>query len=169
MPCYKIKRGTQFDHAVKEHFALRPKWEVVSNRVSDLLGEKITRMAFDPRKLRIDITELKKEENRKLFKKDGYLKANLKKAKELQKRYQEIIAEEGLTDFLDLGLIHFMYGVMRYRGESMEMFRTSENDIYYKTDFDLEKRSKGMVESISEVEYHEVYLSEIKKQETASV
>ncbi|PWA08627.1 hypothetical protein DCC39_14400 [Pueribacillus theae] len=161
--CFKIKRGTVYDKAAKEHFELLPKWKNVFSRLSDLLEEEITKMAFSPHILRLDPSEFTKEENKKLFRKDGVLKSNTNKAKNLFKDYQKIIEEEGLSKFEELRHINFIYGVMRMRHQHLESFRTSENDIYYKADFDLEKKTNGLVIPISEIEYEEKYLEELKK------
>lgn len=162
--CFVIKRGTDYDKAVKKHFELRPKWENVFNRVSELLGQKIERMAFDTKQLFVDYFDLS-DDNKQLFTKDGRLKRNLNKSKEIHREYLRIIKDEGLTDFMELGRINFIYGVMRMQGQELEYFATLENDIYYKADFDLEKRSNGNVIPISEVEYQETYLNELKRRE----
>lgn len=160
--CFKIKRGTDFDKAVKEHFELLPKWSSVFTKVGELLGESITKLAFTSENLYIDINEVKSPDNRKLFKNDGSLKGNLKRAKELLQQYRNILDAEGLKNFQELRYINFAYGVMRTRGQHLESFRTSENDIYYKADFDLETKTHGLVEPITEIEYQEKYLEELK-------
>lgn len=162
--CFKIKRGTDYDKAVKKHFELLPLWNKVYREVSKLLGENITKLAYSTEELYIDPTELTKPENKKLFTKEGKLKANLKKAKTIREEYKKIIEQLGLTEYEELRFINFAFGVMRTRGQQMEMFRTSENDIYYKTDFDLERKTEGLVIPISEIEYQEKYLDELKKQ-----
>ncbi|WP_063562915.1 hypothetical protein [Paenibacillus sp. O199] len=173
MKYYKIKRGTKYDQAVKKHFELNNQWKQVYGKLSEALGEKITKMAQHPKFLTIDPTELTKEENQKAFKKDGSLKGNSKKAKEIGEKYKQIIEECGLADYENLGTINFIYGVMRYQGETLKTFRTSEFDLYYKADFDIDERSKrtnsgeSLVEEITEIEYTEKYLEEIKKKEVA--
>ncbi len=132
---------------------------------TDLSGEEITRIVFDPNNLIIVPRELTNEDNKKLFTKYGHLKKNLKRSKELRNSYIKIIKRTGLSEFNDLSRINFIYGVMRTAGQKLESFRTTENDIYYKADFDLEKRSGGLVIPISEIEYQETYLNEIKKRE----
>lgn len=88
--------------------------------------------------------------------------------------YKEIIEEVGLANYKELRVINFIHGVMRYAGEEMSSFVTSENDIYYEADFDLEKRSartsngESLVIPITEIEYQEKYLEEIKKTKQAS-
>jgi hypothetical protein len=163
--CFKIKPGTNYDKEVKRHFALLPKWGNVFDKVGELLGEKITQMALSTDELYLDISELKKEDNKKLFTKDGKLKKSSKGAKQILDNYKAIIKTEGLEDFQELRFINFSYGVMRLRGQKLESFRTSEDDIYYKADFDLEKKTDGMVIPISQIEYEEKYLEELKKQE----
>lgn len=161
--CFKIKRGTDFDKAVKKHFSLLPRWNNVYSRVGKLLGENITKLALVKDELCIDYSELTKEENKKMFKKDGTLRANLKSSKQLMNLYRDVIEEEGLSEFEELRRINFSYGVMRTSGQRLESFRTSEADIYYKADFNLEKRTGGLVVPITEVEYEEKYLEELKK------
>ncbi|MBX4152419.1 hypothetical protein [Paenibacillus lautus] len=173
MRYYRITRGTRYDQAVKKHFELNKHWKQVYGRLSEELGETITKLVQHPKRLTIDPTELTKEENKKAFKKDGSLKGNSKKAKEIAELYKSIIEEAGLTEYESLGTINFIYGVMRYQGETLKTFRTSEFDLYYKADFDIIERSKrtngeSLVEEITEVEYTEKYLEEIKKQEEAA-
>jgi hypothetical protein len=163
--CFKIKRGTDFHKAIESHFKLRNKWKNVTDKLSELLGETITKIGQDSSYLRIDIEELKNPFNEKLFKKDGTLKANTKQAKDLFKEYQSIISEEGLNGYRSLSVINFCYGVMRRRGQSLESFRTSANDIYYSADFDLAQETNGLVTPITEVEYHEKYIEELKNEE----
>ncbi|MGM1044753.1 MAG: hypothetical protein ACQEXX_01265 [Bacillota bacterium] len=167
---FKIKQGTVYDAAVKNHFELRERWSEVFPKVGELLGENVTRLALNKDKLYVDLQEIKKDENRKLFNKDGLLKSNSKRSKQLLEDYKAIIEEVGLTDFEELRVINFIYGVMRYSGEELSSFATSENDIYYEADFDLEKRStrtssgESLVIPITEIEYQEKYLEELKKQ-----
>lgn len=171
---YKIKRGTKYDLAVKKHFELSKNWKQVYGKLSEAMGEIITKMVQHPKFLTIDPTELTKEENKKAFKKDGSLKGNSKKAKEIAEHYKNIIEEVGLTEYESLGTINFIYGMMRYSGESLTTFRTSEYDLYYKANFDIDERSKrtncgeSLLEEITEVEYTEKYLEEIKKKEQAA-
>lgn len=170
---YKIKPGTAYYVAVKQHFDLKEKWTEVFPKVSELLGESITRLAMVTDMLYVDLAEIKKDENKKLFNKNGCLKSNSKKAKKLHEDYIAILSEVGLKDFKELRVINFIYGVMRYSGEELSSFVTSENDIYYEADFDLEARStrsssgKSLVIPITEIEYQEKYLEELKKQEEA--
>lgn len=161
--CFKIKKGSPYDKAVQMHFNLLNKWEKVFEKVSELLGENITKLAFLTNQLYVDNDEIIKLETKKYFTKEGKLKSNTKAAKEILRSYKEIIKSEGLCEFKELSLINFMFGVMRMRGQSLESFRTSKNDIYYKADFDLEFKSNGMVEPITQVEYGEKYLEELKK------
>jgi hypothetical protein len=163
--CFKIKRGTKFDQEVKKHFNQTPKWDNVFGKVGEILGEKITRMALTTDNLYIDTKELTKEENKKLFTKDGKLKSNSKLAKEVLKNFKTIVKEEGLEDYQELRMLNFIYGVMRRNGQNLESYRTSENDIFYKADFDLEAQSNGLVEPITHIQYEEKYLEELKKKE----
>lgn len=174
MNYYKIKPGTKYDLAVKQHFRLNKNWNQVYEKMGEALGEKITKLVRLPKYLKIDPKELTKEENKKAFKKDGCLKSNSKKAKEIAELYKSIIEEVGLSEFESLGTLNFIYGIMRYHGESLKTFRTSDYDLYYEASFDLDERSKrttggeSLVEEISEIEYTEKYLEEIKKQEEAA-
>lgn len=76
---FKIKQGTAYDAAVKNHFELRKKWSEVYPKVGDLLGENITRLALVKDKLYVDLEEIKQDENKKMFNKDGLLKSNSKR------------------------------------------------------------------------------------------
>jgi hypothetical protein len=160
---FKIKNGTDFDLAVKKHLNMLPNWKQVYGKLSELLDEKITLLVHASSYLQIDLSEITKEENKKIFKKDGSLRANSKKAKEVLTAYKNIIEECGLNGFESLGHINFCYGVMRFQGETMKSFKSSEHDIYYETNFNLEERSKGLVIPITDIEYQEKYLEELKK------
>lgn len=164
--CFKIKRDTDYDKAIKKHFEQRPLWKEVFSKVNDILGEtEITEMATVTDALWIDTEQLKNSENVKLFTKDGKLKTTTKKGKEILQKYKEALVEAGVSDFQELRVINFTYGVMRLSGQNLESFVTSENDIYYKGDFDLVERSRGLVVPISEIEYEEKYLEELKKKD----
>jgi len=162
--CFKIKRGTDYDIAVKKHFSQRPKWKNVVSKVNEILCEgDISEMALVTDALWINTAQLKSEKNKNMFTKDGKLKSNSKKAKEVLNKYISIIEDEGLSDFVELGLINFSFGVMRLRGQELESFVTSEHDIYYKCDYDLKKRTQDLVIPITEIEYEEKYLEELKR------
>lgn len=169
---YKSKRGSKYDNEVKNYFKQEEKWRtVIIGKVAELLDENITSINLDNEILGVNLREVKNEETLKLFKKNGVLKQNSKAAKSLNEKYLQILKDEGLEKSSTLQLINFTYGVMRHSNfgnpDYMERFVTSENDIYFKADFDLEKRSNGSVEAITEVEYHEKYLEEVKKRESA--
>lgn len=161
--CFKIKHGTDYDSAVKKHFRQRPLWKKVMSRIGELLNENVTEMALLADELWVNTNQIANEENRKLFNKNGKLKNNTKRSKEVLEKYKQIVEEEGLSNFKELRVLNFCYGVMRFHGESLESYVTSDNNIYYKADFDLEQRSKGLVTPISEVEYEEKYLEELKR------
>lgn len=159
--CFKIVSDTDYDKAIKNYYTQRPKWKNVMSKVGELLGEKISQIVLDPDKLRINPIMFK-DENKKLFTNDGKLKNNSNKAKEIGESYKKIINDEGLSDFKELGIIDFCYGVMKLRGQYLESFITSDYDVYYKADFNLEQRSKGLVRPITEIEYEEKYLEGLK-------
>lgn len=163
--CFKIKRGTEFDKAVKEHFNLKGNWKTMFKKVGALLDEDIHEMALVTDNLYVNMKEIKKDENKKIFTADGRLKQNTKIAKQVLIDYKRLIEESGLSNYQELRLINFIYGVMRIQGQELASFRTSEDDIYYKANFDLEQSSNGVVEPISEIEYEEKYLSELKLKE----
>lgn len=161
--CFRIKRGTEYDKLVKEHFKMSLNWNKVYDKVSELLGETITKIGWTTENLYVDISEIKNEENKKLFKKDGSLKSNTKKAKEIFQSYKGILAEVGLSEYKELRILNFCYGVMRSSNQNLESFVTHDYDIYYKADFDLEKKTNGLVIPITEIEYQEIYLEELKE------
>ncbi len=169
---YKSKRGSNYDNEVKKYFQQEEKWRtVIIGKVAELLGENITSINIDNKILGVNLKEIKNEETMKLFKKNGALKQNSKAAKNLNEKYLQILKDEGLDKSSTLQLINFTYDVMRHGNfgnpDYMERFVTSNHDIYFKADFDLEERSNGSVETINEVEYHEKYLEEVKKRESA--
>lgn len=163
--CYKTKPGTEYAAAVKEHFDIKPKWKNMFSVVSDLLGEKIERIAFVADELVIEPSDIKNEQKRKLFTKDGYLKKNMKKSREILDQYKQAIKDNGLEGYKDLGRINFSYGIYRAAGQEFRSFGTSEGELYFKADYDLNSRADGLLEEISEIEYEEKYLYEIKKRE----
>lgn len=164
--CFKIKSGTLFDKEVKKHFELLDNWKKVFEELSEYLGETITELVFTTETLIINPEEITHPDIKKLFRKDGRIKSNSNKAKEVLNQYRIILAKNGLEYFKELRMINFVHGVTRRRGEDLESFRTSDNGIYYKASFDLEKRSNGCVVPISEIEYEETYLNELKKRES---
>lgn len=164
---YKSVPESKFGKAVKRYHELLPMWNQVIDDLSDFLGDKITKIVRDPERLVLDVDELS-DENAKLFKKDGSLKKNSKKANELADTYKSIIDDAGLSDFKDLHLLKFIYGVMRTsRQQHMESFLSSEGELYVETDWDMLERQKtdGSIEPITKIEYTEKYLSELKKNE----
>lgn len=163
--CFKIKRGTKFDSDIKESLLLRSKWDDVMRDIGILLGEKITSIYLNTGILSVPPEKIKKEDNKKLFKKDGTLKISLKKAKEINKEYLKILESYGLSKYRELPRINFSYGIMRRQGQKLESFPTSENDIYYKADFDLGKGTDDLVIPITEIEYEEKYVEELKKRD----
>lgn len=167
---FRSIQGTEYDIAVKKYYDLYPKWKVVYEKLSELLDEKITMLVRTKDYLQIDYSELTKDDNKKLFKKDGKLKANSKKAKEIEAEYQKIIHEAGLEEFIPLSRINFTYGIYRLEGESMKIFVTGENGIFFEASFDLEERAKSLggnsVSPITAIEYQEKYLEVLKKAES---
>ncbi|MGG1652280.1 hypothetical protein ABHN03_04040 [Paenibacillus sp. NRS-1775] len=167
MQYFKIKEGTEYYNAVQRHLKFLPNWKEVYVKLSELLDEKITLLVHSSNYLQIEYRELKKEENQKLFKKDGTLRAKSKKAKEIEAAYKDIIKEAGLEGYENLGHINFFYGVMRFHGEKLQSYKTSEHELYYEATFDLEERAKqtsggSLVIPITEIEYQEKYLEELK-------
>lgn len=165
--CFKMKQGTAYADAVKQYFELLPKWKDVIKQLGEYLDENIQQIAPRPESLMIDVKELKNPDNIKLFTNDGKLKKNLKRSKEIRGFYATLIKETGLTEFESLSLINFTYGIMRYQGEKLESFTDGEGNIYYKATFDLEKRSNGAVEPITEIEYEETYLKLLKQKQAS--
>ncbi|TWN76559.1 hypothetical protein [Bacillus licheniformis] len=76
--CFKIKRDTKYDEAVKKHFSLVDKWKGMYSKVGSLLDENITRLGFNPKEPHIDFSELKKKRIRESLSKMEHLKEVLK-------------------------------------------------------------------------------------------
>lgn len=164
--CFRAKEDSKFDKDIKAYYKSYPRWTNVLTRLAHLLGEELTGLATEPNDLRLDPKELKKEENRKLFKQNGMIKKNSKEAKKLFADYQDIVKDEGLANFMDLRNITFAYGTMRRQGQHLERFITSDGRIYFKADFDMINNygnAKIILEEISQVEYEEVHLAELKQ------
>ncbi|WP_372011427.1 hypothetical protein NBRC13296_12780 [Paenibacillus chitinolyticus] len=160
---FKIKPGTKYDQAIKKHFAQKPRWSNVMKKVGELLGENITSMGLCRDQLWLDSAQLNNQENKKLLNKVGELKVNTKRAKEVLEQYKKFILEEELDDFEELRVINFIYGVNRVAGQELSYYITQDFDIYYETDFDLAQKTSGLVVPITEIEYQEKYLEELKK------
>ena len=160
--CFKSVAGTEYNEEVKKHYEDREKWRTVINQVGEMLNEQITRMALAPKDLYLDLEEVKNEELLKLFTKNGKLKTTTKEAREYKKSYTKIVKENDLEDYQEMGLTNFKYGIMRFAGETMESFVAVDGITYFKTNFNLADRAKGVVEPVSEIEYEETYLAELK-------
>lgn len=165
--CFKSVPESAFGQDVKKYVELLPLWSEVINKVSELLGEPITKLARDTRELYVDIDELNVE-NAKLFTKDGKLKKNSKRANDLRKGYLEALDAVGLKDFMDIHFIKFAYGTMRTSHvQSLESFISSEKEIYFKANFDMigREKSSGYIVPITEIQFEEKYLAELKDRE----
>lgn len=163
--CFKIKQGTAYADAVKQYFELLPRWKDVIKQLGEYLDENIQQISPRPESLIIDVKELNNPENIKLFTNAGKLKKSSKRSKEIREFYENLIKEYGLTEFESLSLINFTYGIMRYQGDKLESYTDGVGNIYYKATFDLEKRSNGSVEPITEIEYEETYLNLLKQKQ----
>lgn len=165
--CFKSVSDSAYGLEIKKYMKLILLWSEVIDKVGHLLGEPITKMGRDTDELYIDIDEVNSE-NVKLFTKDGKLKKNSKKANELRKRYLQIIEDVGLSDFQDLHMVNFIYGVMRTsQTQTLSSFISSEHDVYLKANYNMidREKSSGYVEPITEIEFEEKYLKELKKRE----
>lgn len=165
--CYKSISDSDYGKAIKQYVELSARWGGVLEKVSDLLNESVTKMARDPKELYIDVNEVTKE-TRKLFTKDGKLKKNSKKANDLRKEYMEITKGLGLSEYEEKGLINFHYGIMRTcNTQRLESFVSSDGVNYMKANFDLNslRDVSSYIKPISEIEFEETYLNELKKKE----
>jgi len=161
--CYKAKLGSEFYLDARKSMTQRGEWKKVIDEVNKLLGESIKTIRPSIAILWLDNDELTTEENKKLFTNEGKLKKNNKKAKRLNEEYIQIVGQLGLSDYKDIGIIEFIHGVYSLRGESVERYVSLDQELYYKTDFNLEERSKGNFIPITEIEYQEKYLEDLKK------
>lgn len=97
------------------------------------------------------------------FKKDGIAKKNAF----VHKRYLELVTQEGLTNFKDMRLIHFTYGVMK-TSMRQSLKRFIADDVHYiETDAEFSERELAHLEEISEVEFRQIHLDALKKAEEA--
>lgn len=160
---FKSKPGSKFEKEVKQYFEKLPLWNEVLNRINLLLGENLQVVARNPRVLVISPSELELGENKKLFKKSGELKRNSKRAKMIAKAYQDIIKELDLNDFEELGVIFFYYGITRSRGQSLQFYVTPNNQVYFRSDYNLQEKAPESLIRIMSDEYYEVhYLNMVK-------
>jgi hypothetical protein len=171
---YQSIKGSDFEKAMLNHYKQNEKWSEVSKDLESLLGETIgVYMAPDNEELHIDpaTTAGFKDENLKLFKTDGRLKKNSKKAKKLAEDYASIIRRHGLSNYVPKAFINFSYGVIRtHPKQTMESFFKDER-YFVKSSVDfLEHKpfSANSIEPISEIEYEEAYLELIKNRSTES-
>jgi len=70
-----------------------------------------------------------------------------------------------LKNYKELGVINYMYGIGKAKGQLLRSFVTNYYDLYFKTDSNLEKQTNGLVVPISEAEYEEKYIKELGNQE----
>ncbi len=162
---FKSIDESSYGKKLKRYFELVPKWNEVINRVGTILNEDITKIARDPEDLYIDIDELQGD-TKNLFTKEGRLKKNLNEAKEMKEIYLEIIEDVGLSEYVDLYLINFFHGIIRTNDQQrIESFISSDGVNYIKANYNLLDRDKssGSIEPISEIEFEETYLKELKR------
>lgn len=164
---FKSVEGSDYEKAIKRYREQAPLWNNVMDKLSELLGTKINAIARETKELFVNLSDLS-EEVIKLFTIDGKLKRNSKKANQLRKKYFEIIEQEGLSDFGNRSLINFSYGIIRtHPSQNLSSFISSEGTVYIKASFDLMDRAKtnNSIQRITEIEFEEKYLSELKKRE----
>ncbi|MCY9592341.1 hypothetical protein PC41400_15045 [Paenibacillus chitinolyticus] len=161
--CYKAKSGSEFYLDARKSMTQRGEWKKVINEVNKLLGESVKSIWPSTNILCLDVRELSKDENKKLFTNEGRLRKNDKKAKDYNSEYIKILNRFGLSNYEDIKLVEFKHGICSLGGESLERYISLDKEIYYKADFNLEKRSQGNFDLITEIEYQEKYLEDLKK------
>lgn len=166
---YKVDPESNYGKDAKQYWLDVEKWANVIRRVAELLDDPITKVARDAKKLFVDRDELTRD-NKKLFTIDGRLKENSKKALEIKDAYLAIIQEEGLTDWKDIQIVNFTYGVMRTStSQKLSMFFDTEGRFYIKANYNLTLDESEKLQSIDEVEYEEIRLDTIKKRKESEV
>ncbi|GAK08968.1 hypothetical protein JCM19038_2773 [Geomicrobium sp. JCM 19038] len=168
MPMYHYKTNpeTKYAKKIERHLQQKKRWKLVADDLNELLGENITRMVQKPGYFGLDPQEITKEENKKLFKIDGAIRQNTKAAKALFQSYKDIIKKHDLEDYEEIPILNFGYGLMRHsRTEQMRHMGTSEGELYYETDFDLQDRADdpNVLIKISQEEFLEKQLEETRK------
>lgn len=165
--CFKSVDESSYGKKVKRYFELVPMWNEVIKFVGTILDEDITKIARDPEELYIDLSELQGD-SKKLFTKEGKLKKNLNEAKKIKELYLEFIEDVGLSQYVDLHLINFIHGIIRTSDQQrIESFISSDGVNYIKANYNLLDRDKssGSIEPITEIEFEETYLKELKRRE----
>lgn len=165
--CFKSVPESAFGQAVKKYVEQLPKWTEVLNEVSEILEQPIAKIAREAGELWVDLDEIHPD-NLALFTKDGKLKKNSKRANEIRGKYLRAVSDAGLKEFQDLHVINFIYGTMRTsRAQSLVSFMSSEKEIYFKANFDMigREKSTGYIEPITEIQFEEKYLAELKGRE----
>lgn len=168
--CFKSVPESAFGLAVKKYVEQLPKWSEVLNEVNEILEQPITKIAREVGDLWVDLDEIRPD-NLVLFTKDGKLKKNSKRANEIRAKYLQAVTNAGLKEFQDLHVINFVHGTMRTsHAQSLVSFMSSEKEIYFKANFDMvgREKSSGYIESITEIQFEEKYLAELKDREGKS-
>lgn len=164
---YKAVKGTEYYKALQKHFKQQKLWGSMYEKVSAIIGQELKQLGYSSETLFVNVGEIEDEDTQKLFTKDGKLKNNSNRAKEIREQYLAAIAEVGLEGYMELSKVNFIYGIGRTRSQSMTSFATQDGNVYYQTDFDLTTIAKGNVVEVSEVDYHENYLNELWLREEA--
>lgn len=167
--CYRVKEDGDYDKALRKNRQHMLTWSKLCDFIGEQLGEEITKLGTVHR-LMVDLNEIKNEENKKLFKQDGTVKLNVKKAKELNQAYIRFI-QEHMPDYREEREINFMFGVMRRSvSDTIERFMDDDKRTYIRTNFNLldqNNRVTASLEPISAITYYETYLNLLKRREVA--
>ncbi|EST11281.1 hypothetical protein [Sporolactobacillus laevolacticus] len=167
--CYVSKDDSDYGKAVMKQFVQDAKWSKVIESLSvHMKDHSIDRIYTKTYNLGLPESVISKlsEENKKLFKQDGFLKQRGRVEKELRDFYFSLLDKWKLKDYKTLGEIRFCFNMYRLRGQRAETFRDFEGRVYSRTDFDYpESVRKTEVIRLSEIDYAKTYARLLEEQE----
>lgn len=165
--CYVSKEGSKYDQAVRKECEQEDHWNNVMKALSKHMGEEIKSIYLITSNLSFpsEVIDGFKEENKKLFKRGGFLKQKGKQCEELRAFFKSLLEDNDLSDYTSLRDIRFVYGMFKTSpSQHSESYRDFEGRVYQRCDF-VPSGAKDSLTEISELEYQEIYTNLLKEQE----
>jgi hypothetical protein len=164
--CYVSKEGSDYDQAVRREWQQQDDWSKVMTAMAVHMGEEFKSiytefaLGFPPA-----VVERFKPENKKLFRKDGFLKKSGKQAKALEQFYSSILVKFNLKNYRTLSMLRFSYNMFKSSPkQESQSYRDFDGRIYMRCNF-IPGGAKNSLTEMSELEYAETYTNLLKEQE----
>lgn len=164
MKYFKTIENSDFHKALKKNYQQNKDWNVVSDFVSELLGEPDLKGIYRANTLTVRTSDLN-DENKKLFKNNGEIRMNTKIGKSLNAKYEEKVKELGLYNYRSISTIFFVYGFLRdHTSQKQNQFQDDNLIVYFESNAPwTEREYANQLEEITEEEYYEARLSLAKE------